>query len=71
MLFIAVLMYYLIFFNDKGGYATLVLVDNCFNNCSYTCKINDSSYTNFSKDYELNNGNQTFEVSEFELYEII
>ena len=59
------------FFNDKGGYATLGLIDNCFNNDSNTCQIKDTSFTNFLKDYELNNGNKNFKVSEFELYEII
>ena len=59
------------FFNSKGGYSTLYLTDNFFNKDSITCPIEDSSYINFSKDYELNNGNQNFKVSEFELYEII
>ena len=59
------------FFNNKGGYSTLVLVDKCFNIDSNTCPMKDSSYINFVKDYELNNGNPKFQVSEFELYEII
>ena len=59
------------FFNGKGGYATLGLVDNCFNSDSNTCQIKDTSFTNFLKDYELNNGNKNFKVSELELYEII
>ena len=59
------------FFNSKGRYSTLYLTDNFFYKDSITCPIKDSSYINFSKDYELNNGNQNFKVSEFELYEII
>ena len=59
------------FFNDKGGWATLGLVDNCFTSDSNTCQIKDTSFTNFLKDYELNNGIKSFKVSEFELYEII
>ena len=59
------------FYNNKGGYSTLYLNDNCFNRCSNTCQIKDSSYTNFIKDYELNNGNLYFKVSEFGLYEIM
>lgn len=59
------------FFNDKyNGNSTLVLQDNCFKKTSNTCSIKDSSYSNFTKDYELNNGVLTFMVSEFELYEI-
>ena len=49
----------------------MVLVDKCFNIDSNTCPMKDSSYINFVKDYELNNGNPKFQVSEFELYEII
>ena len=59
------------FYNNKGGLSTLYLNDNCFNKDSNTCQIKDSSYTNFIKDYELNNGNLYFKVSEFELYEIM
>ena len=58
------------FYNDKGGYSTLVLPDNCLNTNSNTCTIKDSPYTNFTKDYELNNGELFFKVLEFELYEI-
>ncbi len=58
------------FYNNKGRYSTLVLVDKCFNIDSNTCPMKDSSYINFVKDYELNNGHQTFKVSELELYEI-
>ena len=60
------------FYNSKGGLSTLYLGENCLTskNCT-TCTIKDSSYTNFFRDYELNNGNQRFQVSEFELYEII
>ena len=58
------------FYNNKGTITTLALVDKCFYKNSYTCPIKDSSYINFVKDYELNNGHQTFKVSELELYEI-
>ena len=58
------------FYNSKGHYSTLYIPDHCFNSNCITCPIKDSAYTNFSKDYELNNGSQEFKVSEFELYEI-
>ena len=58
------------FYNSKGGYSTLHIPDHCFNSNCNTCPIKESAYTNFSKDYELNNGSQKFKVSEFELYEI-
>ena len=49
----------------------MVLVDKCLNSNSNTCPIKDSVFINFSKDYELNNGNLFFRVSEFEIYEIL
>ena len=59
------------FYNNKNNaYSTLVLVDRCINNKCNTCQIKDTSYINFTKDYELNNGQLYFQVSEFELYEI-
>ena len=59
------------FYNNKNNaYSTLVLVDRCINNKCNTCQIKDTSYINFTKDYEVNNGKFSFQVSEFELYEI-
>lgn len=58
------------FYNGKNDYSTLVLQNNCLKTTSNTCSIKDSSYSNFTKDYELNNGIFQFRVSEFELYEI-
>ena len=57
--------------SSHGGLSTLVLVDKCLNSNSNTCPIKDSVFINFSKDYELNNGNLFFRVSEFEIYEIL
>ena len=59
------------FHNGNGKLSTLVVTDNCLKNSSNTCCKNDSSYQNFTIDYELNNGNQNFNVSEMEIYEII
>ena len=58
------------FHNAKGGYSTLYVINNCLSKRSNTCCKNDSSYQNFTIDYELNNGNQFFNVSEMEIYEI-
>ena len=59
------------FYNNKhNAYSTLALVDCCLNKGGVTCQIKDTSYLNFTKDYELNNGQLSFQVSEFELYEI-
>jgi hypothetical protein len=59
------------FFNGKkSGYSTLFVINNCLRSNSNTCCKNDSSYQNFTIDYELNNGNQFFYVSEMEIYEI-
>ena len=58
------------FHNAKGGYSTLYVINNCLSKRSNTCCKNDSSYQNFTIDYELNNGNQFFIVSEMEIYEI-
>ena len=64
--------YLIDFYNSREGDSTLALPDGCLcNKCySYTCSMNDTSYSNFSIDYELNDGENTFKVSEFELYEI-
>ena len=59
------------FYNGNGSFSTLVVTDNCLKNLSNTCCKNDSSFQNFTIDYELNNGNQNFNVSEMEIYEII
>ena len=59
------------FYNNKNNaYSNLALVDCCLNKGGNTCQIKDTSYLNFTKDYELNNGKLSFQVSEFELYEI-
>ena len=59
------------FYNNKNNAcSSLVLLDHCLNNKCNTCQIKDTSYINFTKDYELNNGQLYFQVSEFELYEI-
>ena len=60
------------FYNNKNNaHSSLVLVDRCLNESGgNTCQIKDTSYINFTKDYELNNGQVFFQVSEFELYEI-
>jgi hypothetical protein len=56
------------FYNGKGGSSSLVVTDKRKN--SNTCCKNDSSYQNFTIDYELNNGKQFFNVLEMEIYEI-
>ena len=56
--------------NKNNACSSLVLLDHCLNNWCNTCQIKDTSYINFTKDYELNNGQLYFQVSEFELYEI-
>ena len=60
----------IVFHNCKGNYFTLYVSNNCLWNPSNTCSNNDSSFQNFTIDYELNNGNQFFYVSEMEIYEI-
>ena len=60
----------LIFYGGKGC-STLLLNDNCLSNkYNNTCTISDSAFRDFTSDYELNNGNPLFSVSEFEVYEI-
>ena len=62
--------YLIDFYNSRGGGSTLALHDNCLSSYGYTCPVKDTSYLNFSKDWELNNGKNAFKVSDFELYEI-
>ena len=59
---------HLICFYNGNGYGTIYIADN-FVNC-HTSPISASSYQNFSRDFELNNGNEEFVVSEMEIYEI-
>ena len=56
------------FYNGKGC-SSLYVYNDCLKAQGNTCTKTDTSY-NFSKDYELNNGNQNFYVSEMEIYEI-
>ena len=53
--------------NGKGRYGIIYIGGNLSGN---TAQISDTSYQNFSIDYELNNGEQYFNVSEMEVYEI-
>ena len=53
--------------NGKGGYSIIYIGGNLSGN---KAQISDTSYQNFSIDYELNNGEQYFNVSEMEVYEI-
>ena len=62
------------FWNGKDSTSSsLVVVDKCFNNSSCsnnTCKKNETSYEDIENDYEINNGDFQFYVSEMEVYEI-
>ena len=53
--------------NGKGSYGIICIGGNLSGN---TAPISDTSYQNFSINYELNNGEQYFNVSEFEVYEV-
>jgi len=57
------------YYNGKGNYSSLYVNNNCLKEKGLTCPKSDTSY-NFSKNYELNNGNQYFYVSEMEIYEV-
>jgi hypothetical protein len=58
------------FFNGTSSYPTLCVPNNFFTTQSNTCEKADTSFKDFSTDYELNNGNQYFFVAEMEIYEI-
>ena len=58
------------FFNGTSSYPTLCIPDHFFETQSNTCEKNDTSYKDFTTDYELNNGNQYFFVSEMEIYQV-
>ena len=56
------------FYNGTSSHGTIYIADK-LGNC-HTSPISASSYQNFSRDFELNNGSEGFSVSEIELYEI-
>ena len=58
------------FWNGNSTFSSLVVVDKCFNNSNNTCNKNETSYEGIENDYEINNGDFQFYVSEMEVYEI-
>ena len=58
------------FYNSKGSCSSLKIQNNFFSNVSNTCKLKDTAFEGFVRDYELNNGSQYFTVSNLEVFEI-
>ena len=60
-----------IFGNNKNGYPIIVnLGGNFFKNGGYSCNIKSNIYEGFQKDYEINGGNQSFQIDEIEIFQL-
>ena len=61
----------LINFYGGRGCSTLLVSNNFLSDSNNnTCTLEDTAFNGFNSDYELNNGNQCFSISDFEIYEV-
>lgn len=59
------------FYNGRGGSSSLRVSEGFLSNSSSnTCELQDTSFYGFDRNYELNNGVQTFSVIEMDIYEV-
>ncbi len=60
------------FYDGKSGWAFIWSVGNFFtSDNNHTCTIQLCGYDNVSQDYEINNGEQYYNIAEIEVFQII
>ena len=57
------------FYNGKGD--TIYIKDSFFSNSAPTCRESESEFEGMSIDFEINNGEQNYQISQLEVYKII
>lgn len=60
------------FWDGKSNYAFIWCEEEFFTSKNnHTCRVEESSFDNIEKNYEINNGEKNFQISEIEVFQIL